>query len=90
MNWYSATEVARLLSAAPATIIGLIEDGQLEAINIARASSVRKRWRISEAMLSMFQEKCASRAASTSKDPSPNRLNTRPTTSSLAVTGGGK
>ena len=90
MKWYSATEVARSLIAAPATIIGLIEDGQLEAVNIARVSSVRKRWRISEAMLSMFKEKRASRAAILSADISPEHLNSQSTTSSLAVTGGGE
>ena len=42
MEWYSATEIAKILSVVPATVGGLIEDGSLGAINIARSGSVRK------------------------------------------------
>ena len=38
-KWYSATQVAQMRGIAVATVIGLIEDGELEAVNIARKAS---------------------------------------------------
>ncbi len=57
MKWYSATEVAKLLNVATATVISHCEDGTMPAINIARESSKRRRWRISEDHLTEFQSK---------------------------------
>lgn len=64
MQWFSAKQAAKIRNVATATIIGLIEDGELEAVNVARRGSVRRRWRISEAMLSAFDERRANKPAS--------------------------
>lgn len=64
MQWFSAKQAAQIRNVATATIIGLIEDGELEAVNVARRGAVRRRWRISEAMLSAFDERRANKNAS--------------------------
>lgn len=51
MQWFSVSEVAAQRKVSRATIRHLVEDGQLAAVNVARKSSVRKRWRISEEAL---------------------------------------
>ena len=80
MEWYSATQVAKTLNAATATIIGQIEDGTLGAVNIARATSKRKRWRISEQHLAEFQERRKNKTKLTaSESKSSSRMIQRPT-----------
>ena len=69
MQWYSARQVAQMLNAAPATIIGLCEDGDLGAVNIARKTSVRKRWRISEEHIADFQNRRVNKPATEKKPP---------------------
>ena len=77
MQWYSARQVAQMLNAAPATIIGLCEDGVLGAVNIARSTSVRKRWRISEQHIADFQNRRENKPA-TAKTPT-RRMIAKPT-----------
>lgn len=55
MKWYSAAQVAKIWGSVTATVIGHIDDGTLEAVNIARRNSVRRRWRISEKHLTDFE-----------------------------------
>ncbi len=89
-KWYSATQVAEILSMAVATAIGLIEDGELEAVNIARKSSKRRRWRISESMLADFQEKRAHKPTPAPETKSSRRTIQRPTKDYFTNVGGGK
>jgi hypothetical protein len=63
MKWYSATEVARLLNVATATVISHCEDGTMPAINIARKTSKRRRYRISEEHLAEFTNRRSNRQA---------------------------
>ena len=87
MKWYSATQVAEIQNIAVATAIGLIEDGELEAVNVARKSSHRKRWRISEAMLRDFQERRAHKPATAlTESKSSRRTIQRPTKDYFATT----
>ncbi|MCX7397257.1 MAG: hypothetical protein NT138_06195 [Planctomycetales bacterium] len=90
MQWYSAKEAARLRNVATATIIGHIDDGELEAVNVARRDSKRRRFRISEAMLAAFDEKRVSRPATTPEAKSSRRTIQRPTKDYFAKTGGAK
>ena len=78
MEWYSAAQVAKQRGLVTATIIGLIDDGALEAVNVARRDSKRRRFRISEAMLSAFDEKRATKPAPTSETKSSRRTIQRP------------
>jgi hypothetical protein len=77
MQWYSARQVANMLNAAPATIIGLCEDGDLGAVNIARKKSVRKRWRISDEHIADFQNRRENKPT-TAKTPT-RRVISKPT-----------
>ena len=96
MQWHSAKQAAKIKNVATATIIGLIEDGELEAVNVARRGSVRRRWRISDAMLAAFDERRpnkpaaakASKALKASK--ASRRTIQRPTKDYFATNGGVK
>jgi hypothetical protein len=90
MQWYSAKEAARLRNVATATIIGHIDDGELEAVNVARRDSKRRRFRISEAMLAAFDEKRVSRPTTAPEAKSSRRTIQRPTKDYFAKTGGAK
>ena len=79
MQWYSAAEVAKQRGVVTATIIGLIDDGELEAVNVARKGSKRRRFRISDPMLSAFDEKRATKPAATLEAKSSRRTIQRPT-----------
>ncbi len=89
MQWYSAAEVAKQRGVVTATIIGLIDDGALEAVNVARRGSKRRRFRISDGMLSAFDEKRATKPAATPEAKSSRRTIQRPTKDYFAKTGGG-
>jgi hypothetical protein len=88
MQWYSAKQAAKIKNVATATMIGHIEDGELEAVNVARKGSKRRRFRISEAMLAAFDEKRASKPTQTPEAKSSRRTITRPTKNYFAKTGG--
>ncbi len=88
MQWYSAAQVAKQRGLVTATIIGLIDDGALEAVNVARRGSKRRRFRISEGMLSAFDEKRATKPA-TPEAKSSRRTIQRPTKDYFAKSGGG-
>ncbi len=89
MQWYSATQVAKLLNAATATIIGHCEDGTLGAVNIARKTSKRRRWRISDQHIADFQQSRQNKiAAGDSKTSTSIRKIARPTKDFFAPKGG--
>jgi hypothetical protein len=83
MQWYSAAQVAKQRGVVTATIIGLIDDCELEAVNVARRGAKRRRWRISDAMLAAFDErranKTTSAASATLETKSSRRTIQRPT-----------
>lgn len=90
MQWYSAREVAKILHAATATIIGHCEDGTLGAVDIARKSSKRRRWRISEQDIADFQQSRHNKKAATdSKKSASNRMIARPKKDFFAPKTGG-
>lgn len=90
MQWYSATQVARLWSAAVATVIGQIEDGTLGAVNIARKTSKRRRWRISEQHIAEFEARRQNKAEPTTPESkSARRTIQRPTHDFFAKPAGG-
>ena len=55
MQWFSASQVAEYYGLAVATITGHIEDGTLGAINVARKTSKRKRYKSSDQHLADFE-----------------------------------
>jgi hypothetical protein len=89
MKWYSAKEAATLKNVVTATIIGLIDDGELEAVNVARRGSKRRRFRISEAMLAAFDERRANKPATVAQEAkSSRRTIQRPKKDFFATSGG--
>ena len=90
MQWYSATQVAKMLNAATATVCGLCADGTLGAVNIARATSHRKRWRISEKHLAEFEERRQNKTKPTAAESKSSRRTVqRPTHDFFAKPAGG-
>ena len=90
MQWYSARQVAKRYSLAVATITGHIEDGTLGAINVARKTSKRKRYKSSDKHLAEFE------AARENPKPAPTpaskpsrRTIAKPTKDYFATTGAG-
>jgi len=92
MKWYSPKQIAEQRNLSPATVAGLIQDGELEAVNVARRGSVRKCWRSSDAMLSAFDERrCNSKPVAASESKSSRRTIARPTKDYFAASqAGGK
>ena len=90
MQWHAAKQAAKIKNVATATIIGLIEDGELEAVNVARRGSVRRRWRISDAMLAAFDERRANKPAAAKASKASRRTIQRPTKDYFATNGGVK
>lgn len=54
-TWLRTAEVARRLSCTRAQIIGLIDDGELDAIDIGRGD--KPNYRVSPDSVSAFEEK---------------------------------
>ena len=79
MQWYSPKQIAKQRNLSPATIAGLIEDGELEAVNVARRGSVRKCWRSSDAMLSAFDERRCNSKPAAKESKSSRRTIAKPT-----------
>ncbi len=89
MKWYSQSQVAKILSVVPATVGGLIEDGELGAINIARRGSVRKRYRISEKHLAEFEAARENPKPAAKESKSSRRTIAKPTKDYFATTAAG-
>jgi len=89
MQWFSAAQVAKRWCSVTATVIGHIEDGTLCATNIARKTSKRRRWRISEKSIAEFEQ---SRRNEPAKDvaakSASRRTIAKPTKDYFAKTGG--
>ena len=91
MKWYSATDVAKMFSVAVATMLSHCEDGTICAVNIARSTSKRRRWRISEKSIAEFEQSRRNEPATETKAKSASRRTIqRPTKDYFATTGGAK
>ena len=91
MKWYSATDVAKMFSVAVATMLSHCEDGTIEAVNIARKTSTRRRWRISEKSIAQFEQSRRNEPASETKAKTSQRRNIqRPTKDYFANVAGGQ
>jgi len=88
MQWFSAKQVAKDRGMAVATGIGLIDDGLLEAVNVARKGSKRRRFKTNDAMLRDFDERRASKPVSTpTAERSSRRTIQRPVKDYFATAG---
>jgi hypothetical protein len=90
MQWFSASQVAKYYGLAVATITGHIEDGTLGAINVARKTSKRKRYKSSDQHLADFEAARENPKPAAKESKTSRRTITKPTKDYFAATGGGK
>ena len=90
MQWHSARQVAKRYGLAVATITGHIEDGTLGAINVARKTSKRKRYKSSDQHLADFEAARENPKSAAKESKSSRRTIAKPTKDYFATTGGAK
>ncbi len=78
MQWHSARQVAKRYGLAVATITGHIEDGTLGAINVARKTSKRKRYKSSDKHLAEFEAALENPKPTVKESKSSRRTIARP------------
>ena len=84
-------QVARRLGVSKGTVIGYCEDGSMPAVNVARSTATRKRWRMSEEDIETFEARRRnSKPAATESKSSSRKSVRRPVKDYFATTGGGK
>ena len=54
---YAPDYVGKLFGVTKQTVIGWCQDGTMPAVNVARASAKRKRWRMSEDDIAVFESR---------------------------------
>ena len=87
---YSPEYVAKLLGVTKGTVIGWCQDGTMPAVNVARASAKRKRWRMSEDDIAAFEARRQNKAAPAASDKrSRHRTIQRPVKDYFADSAGG-
>ena len=82
--------VAKLFGVTKGTVIGWCADGTMPAVNVARASATRARWRMSEEDIETFNARRANKPEPTPETKSSRRTIQRPTKDYFATSGGGK
>jgi len=82
--------VAKLFGVTKSTVIGWCEDGTMPAVNVARASATRKRWRMSEEDIETFNSRRQNKSAATPQAKSSRRIIQRPTKDYFATAGSAK
>jgi len=54
---YAPDYVAKLFGVTKGTVIGWCQDGTMPAVNVARASARRKRWRMTDDDIATFEQR---------------------------------
>lgn len=75
---YSPDQIAKLFGVTKGTVIGWCVDGTMPAVNVARASAKRARWRMSEDDVETFKARRANRPEKTPEAKSSRRTIQRP------------
>ena len=76
---YGPDWVAKLLGVSKGTVIGYCEDGSMPAVNVARSTATRKRWRMSEEDVETFEQRRGNKPPTTPEAKSSRRTIQRPT-----------
>ena len=87
---FSPDWVAKLLGVSKGTVIGYCVDGSMPAVNVARSTATRKRWRMSEDDIETFEARRANKPATPPASKSSRRTIQRPVKDFFAPIGGGK
>lgn len=75
---YAPEWVAKLFGVTRGTVIGWCQDGTMPAVNVARASATRQRWRMSDEDIETFNERRQNRPELPADKPSAKRTIQRP------------
>ena len=75
---YSPDYVAKLFGVTKGTVIGWCKDGTMPAVNVARASAKRERWRMSEDDIATFESRRQNKVPTTPESKSRRTIQ-RPT-----------
>jgi excisionase family DNA binding protein len=65
---YSTSDIAKHFGAANDTVLTWIHNGELAAINVARSTATRPRYRVTEEALEAFKRRRAAVTAAPAKD----------------------
>ncbi len=87
---YSPDHISKLFGVTKGTVIGWCVDGTMPAVNVARASAKRARWRMSEEDVETFKARRANKPESAPASQSSRRTIQRPTKDYFASIGGAK
>jgi predicted site-specific integrase-resolvase len=87
---YSPDHVGKLFGVTRQTVINWCEDGTMPAVNVARASATRKRWRMSDEDIAAFEARRANKPDSQQAASDRRKSVRRPVKDFFATTGGGK
>ena len=85
---YGPDWVAKLLGVSKGTVIGWCKDGTMPAVNVARASAKRARYRMSEEDIETFEQRRGNKPVPTSETKSSRRTITRPVKDYFSKGGG--
>ena len=83
-------QVARRLGVSKGTVIGYCEDGSMPAVNVARSTATRKRWRMSEEDIETFENRRANKPAPTQAESKSSRRTIQRPVKDFFADGGGK
>ena len=72
-------QVARRLGVSKGTVIGYCVDGTMPAVNVARSTATRKRWRMSEEDVETFENRRKNKPATPPVSKSSRRTIAKPT-----------
>ena len=70
---YAPDYVAKLFGVTKGTVIGWCKDGTMPAVNVARASATRERWRMSEDDITRFEERRQNKTKPTAAESKSSR-----------------
>lgn len=76
---YSPDHVGKIYGVTKQTVIGWCEDGTMPAVNVARASATRKRYRMSEDDMEIFNNRRQNKLPETSAKQASRRTIAKPT-----------
>ena len=87
---YSPDYVAKLFGVSKGTVIGWCENGTMPAVNTARDSATRKRWRMSAEDVATFEQRRQNKGPAAKESKSSRRTIPKPAKDYFATNGGVK
>ncbi len=86
---YSPAHVGKLFGVTKQTVINWCEDGTMPAVNVARATATRKRWRMSPDDIEAFEQRRQNKVPTKLESKSSRRTIQRPSKDFFAANAAG-